>query len=97
MAVFAVTYEYGPDIDTRMENRPAHRTWQSKLFDAGVLLASGPLDDDFIPGGLIILKADTRAKIEDILMQDPYASIGVIQGTTIREWNPVLGPFAPQG
>lgn len=94
MAVFAVTYEYGPDTDLRMEHRPAHRTWQSKLHEAGVLLSSGPLVDDCCPGGLIILQADTRENIEDMLAQDPYADLGVIAETRIREWNPVFGPFA---
>ncbi|MYM19178.1 hypothetical protein GSY69_04120 [Brevibacterium sp. 5221] len=96
MAIFAVTYEYGPDIDTRMAARPAHRTWQAKLFDAGVLLASGPLEDDFVPGGLLIMQADTRHNIEDTLTQDPYAAAEVISSTTIRGWNPVFGPFAPE-
>lgn len=95
MAVFAVTYEYGPDTEKRMENRPAHRAWQANLFEAGVLLASGPLEDDYIPGGLIILQAETRRNIEDILAQDPYASLGVIKSTTIRQWTNVFGPFAP--
>lgn len=93
MAIFAVTYEYGPDIDRRMAARPAHRTWQGHLFDSGVLLASGPLEDDQTPGGLLILRADDRANIVDILTQDPYAREGVIAATTIRRWNPVFGPF----
>ncbi len=96
MAIFAITYEYGPDVDTRMENRPAHRKWQAKLFDAGVLLASGPLDDDLAPGGLLIMEADSRDNIEDILLQDPYAAVGVIHGTTIRSWTPVFGPWAQE-
>ena len=27
MAIFAVTYEYGPDTERRMAARPAHRAW----------------------------------------------------------------------
>lgn len=94
MAVFAVTYEYGPDTATRMKLRPAHRTWQSRLYDNNVILASGPLEDDFIPGGLLLFVADSRADVEDLLAQDPYASAGVIESTTIRGWTPVFGPWA---
>lgn len=96
MAIFAVTYEYGPDTERRMAARPAHRAWQAHLLESGVLLASGPLEDDGTPGGLLILTAAERANIVDILTQDPYAAEDVIAATTIRAWNPVFGPFAPQ-
>ena len=96
MAIFAVTYEYGPDTERRMAARPAHRDWQAHLLESGVLLASGPLEDDDTPGGLLILSAAERANIVDILTQDPYAAEDVIAATTIRTWNPVFGPFAPQ-
>ncbi|GAA4285460.1 hypothetical protein GCM10022261_29910 [Brevibacterium daeguense] len=94
MAIFAVTYEYGPDTERRMAARPAHRKWQAHLNETGVLLSSGPLEDAGVPGGLLILQADERSNIEDILAQDPYAAEGVITATTIRQWNPVFGPWA---
>ncbi|MCQ9366838.1 YciI family protein [Brevibacterium sp. 50QC2O2] len=94
MAVFAVTYEYGPDTEKRMANRPAHRAWQGRLNEAGVILASGPLADDGVPGGLFVMEAKDRAAVEDLLTQDPYASLGVIATTTIRQWEPVFGGFA---
>lgn len=94
MPVFAVNYVYGSDTDTRMETRPAHRQWQSELYEAGVLLASGPLDNDPVPGGLLLFRAADRAEIELLLAKDPYASVNVIEETTIREWTPVFGPFS---
>lgn len=94
MPVFAVTYNYGPDTETRMEHRPAHRQWQSEMNQAGVILASGPLDDEPQPGGLLLMQAADRAEIEAHLDKDPYASIGVIESTSIRQWTPVFGPFA---
>ena len=94
MPVFAVTYRYGPDTDTRMEHRPAHRQWQAEMNEAGTILASGPLDNDPQPGGLLILSAADRAEVEGHLAADPYASLGVIESTDIREWTPVFGPFA---
>lgn len=94
MPVFAVTYNYGPDTDTRMEHRPAHRQWQAELNEAGTILASGPLDADPQPGGLLVLSAADRAEVETHLARDPYASLGVIESTQIREWTPVFGPLA---
>lgn len=93
MAVFAVTYTYGPDTDTRMSVRPAHREWQSSQLDAGTLLASGPLEDELTPGGLLILRGDSKESIAELLTQDPYHDAGVIAETVIRSWTPVFGPF----
>lgn len=93
MAVFAVTYTYGPDTDTRMSVRPAHREWQAAQLEAGRLLASGPLEDEQTPGGLLILRGADKDEIATLLTQDPYADAGVIADTTIRAWNPVFGPF----
>ena len=93
MAIFAVTYEYTADYETRMQARPAHRTWQSRLYETNVLLASGPLTGD-VPGGLLILQAEEQHNIEDLLAQDPYADAGVIAGTTVQPWQPVFGPWA---
>lgn len=94
MPVFAATYTYGPDTETRMANRPAHREWQSDLVEAGVILASGPLDDDPQPGGLLLFRAADRAEVEGHLRDDPYASVDVIESSSIRQWTPVFGPFA---
>src|SRR5699024_9002904 len=97
MPVFAVTYTYGPDTDSRMEHRPAHRQWQSQMHEAGTILASGPLDDEPQPGGLLLMQAADRAEIERLLTGEPYASVGVIEDAAIRQWTPVVGPFAQDG
>ncbi|WP_309130178.1 YciI family protein [Brevibacterium sp.] len=94
MPVFAVTYVYGPDTETRMAHRPAHREWQSQLHEAGTVLASGPLDDEPTPGGLLIMQAADKQEITRLLADDPYASIGVIAETSVRGWTPVFGPLA---
>ncbi|GAA3832423.1 hypothetical protein KACC15558_08570 [Brevibacterium ammoniilyticum] len=94
MPVFAVTYVYGPDTETRMEHRPAHRQWQAEQNAAGVILASGPLDETPQPGGLLIVSAEDPDAVAQLLTGDPYHRIGVIEATHIREWTPVYGPFA---
>ncbi len=93
MPVFAVNYVYGPDTQTRMAHRPAHRSWQSELHESGIILASGPLDDAEEAGGLLIMAAADAAEVTEHLKGDPYASLGVIEETRIRAWNPVFGPL----
>ena len=93
MAVFAVTYTYGPDTDTRMSIRPAHREWQASQLEEGTLLASGPLEDELTPGGLLIMRGESKEQITQLLAQDPYYGAGVIAETLVRSWTPVFGPF----
>lgn len=93
MAVFAVQYTYTADVETRMQARPQHRTWLSRLHDENVILAAGPFDEER-PGALLVVNADEQANVEDILTQDPYAGAGVIETVEIREWTPVFGPWA---
>jgi hypothetical protein len=38
--------------------------WQAELNEAGTILASGPLDADPQPGGLLVLSAADRAEVE---------------------------------
>lgn len=94
MAVFAVTYVYGPDTEKRMGIRPAHRETLGRLYEEGTLLAAGPLEDELTPGGLLIVSAGSKEEVAAIIGQDPYAEAGVIAETTIRGWTPVFGPFA---
>jgi len=93
MAVFAVTYTYSPDTDTRMSTRPAHREWQATQLEAGSLIASGPLEDELTPGGLLLMRGASKEEISRLLAQDPYADAGVIEETVIRAWTPVFGPI----
>ncbi|QQB13677.1 YciI family protein [Brevibacterium casei] len=94
MPVFAVTYVYGPDTETRLAHRPAHRQWQAAQNASGAMLASGPFTDDEQPGGLLLVSAADRDAALDMLTGDPYHDLGVIAETRIREWNPMFGAFA---
>lgn len=92
MAVFAVQYTYSPDTETRMQVRPQHRTWLSRLFDEKVILAAGPYEENR-PGALLLVHAASQPAVEDVITQDPYAEAGVIEGVEIRQWTPVFGPW----
>ena len=93
MTVFAVEYVYAANsTEARNETRPAHREWTGNLAQDGAILASGPYGDG--AGALLIFKTEDEATLNSILKQDPYAAAGVIAGTRITEWSPVIGMFA---
>ncbi|MBA4101867.1 MAG: hypothetical protein C0488_06495 [Arthrobacter sp.] len=93
MTVFAVEYVYAADsTEARNEARPAHREWLAGLAEDGAVLASGPYGDG--AGALLIFKTADQAALNSILKQDPFAAAGVIAGTRITEWSPIIGVLA---
>ncbi|MEV1329615.1 YciI family protein [Micromonospora costi] len=80
------------DDPRRLEARPAHRERLQALYAGGDILASGPWADD--SGALLIFTGD-RARVDQILAEDPYYSAPGVEVTSIREWSPVVGPAQP--
>ena len=93
MSYFAVHYVYSPDADADGV-RPEHRAYLRQLAAAGDLVASGPLLAVEEPGALLIMRAEHRDRIADLLDRDPFATSGVVATRTITEWDPVIGVFA---
>ncbi|MBC7550825.1 MAG: hypothetical protein H7269_08010, partial [Cellulomonas sp.] len=80
MTTFAVQYTYDDRDARRDEVRPAHRAFLADLFDAGSLLASGPLaDDGGVRWALLIVGAvsDVRAGgLLDVGRLAPHGLVG---------------------
>lgn len=94
MTTFAVQYTYSADVATITEVRPRHREFLREQLDAGNLLASGPLTDG-APGALLLFRVADSDALTEILAADPFAVVGgVITKTTVRVWDPVIGPWA---
>ncbi|HLS40802.1 MAG TPA: YciI family protein [Ornithinicoccus sp.] len=93
MTVYAVQYAYADDpaLD---EHRPAHRAFLRALHEEGTLLASGPFADDGGPGALLLLRGDSEQGVRDLLREDPFQQQGLVEQVTVREWDPVFGPWA---
>jgi uncharacterized protein YciI len=91
MFTYAVTYTFSAEPDEVNQIRPTHRVWLAEQFEAGSLLASGPMVDR--PAALLIFKSDSIEELNALLDQDPYEIAGVIGERTIEAWNPVFGPF----
>lgn len=90
MAVYAVQYSYGP-AEIQAKHRPAHREYLAQLNEQGKLYVSGPLSDGDPAGALLILEAETREELDQLVAADPMHSGGAVTGYTARQWNPVIG------
>ncbi len=91
MAIIAINYEYNATkLDIIAENRPAHRAHLKELKESGALLASGPLGTN---GALLVVVADDPEAGLEVLAQDPFFTLGVIETRIARVWNPVIGPW----
>lgn len=91
MTVYAVEYTYTNDTQTLDRVRPEHRAFLRGRLETGQLLASGPYADG---GALLLFSVPSRTELDDLLAADPFASVGVIAGLSVREWSPVIGPWA---
>lgn len=63
-----------------------HRAFLQKGYDAGLLLASGPQEPR--TGGLIIARAESKAKLEAFFKDDPYMTLGLATQRYV-EFSPV--------
>ena len=91
MSIIAVEYVYDDSkADVIAENRPLHRAHLRKLYEAGRLLASGPLGSN---GALLVVRADGPEDGLGALAGDPFLGLGVIENRTARVWKPVIGPW----
>ena len=73
--MFVVTLTYTAPIERIDELIVEHRAWLDRLFEDGVLLASGPQ----VPrlGGVLLARAGDRAALEQVLTGDPFHREGV--------------------
>lgn len=65
----------------------AHRDYLAEHYAAGDFIASGPQNPRI--GGVIMMKADSRAAVDTIISQDPF-NINGIADYQIVEFNPTM-------
>ncbi|WP_062073256.1 YciI family protein [Demequina sediminicola] len=86
MTTWMIEYTYDNRASERDELRPTHRAYLTKLAAEGSLAAFGRYTDEGPAGALLVGTTETRADIEALLDQDPYALAGLISDRRIREW-----------
>ncbi|WP_425995493.1 YciI family protein [Caulobacter sp. DWR1-3-2b1] len=60
-----------------------HVTFLQSLIEAGKIKASGPVTGLGKRAGFIIMTADSRDEVEQLIAQDPFAIEGLIDELTI--------------
>lgn len=93
MAHFIVTMTHpnGPGWDRHLN---AHITYLKTLLEDGYLIASGPLKHTELRSGFLIFRANTRARVETLIKEDPFSKEGLIERLEVIEWDPLFGAFA---
>ena len=89
MPTFAVLYEYTPDQEKTLQNRPAHRKYLQELLAKNQLVADGPITDD--SGSLIVYHADDENHVQRIIENDPFHKAGIFVSWQIKPWRIVFG------
>jgi uncharacterized protein YciI len=82
---------YRRPIEEVVVHQEAHRAFQRKLQDEGMLVAAGPHDPRF--GGMMLLRVpdeDSQKALDAIRDSDPYYQAGVVQYELLA-WNVVIG------
>jgi uncharacterized protein YciI len=82
---------YRQPIEEVLKVQEAHRAFQRRLREDGVLLAAGPHEPRF--GGMFLVRVDddhAQAALDKIRDSDPYYRAGVAQ-YEILCWNVVIG------
>jgi uncharacterized protein YciI len=93
MPVFAVQYSYVDEPDAVTQHRPAHRDFLRALLEQGVVLAAGAYTDG-PAGALLIFRGNSQEHIAQILAEDPFQQLGLVQDCNIRAWGQAMGPWA---
>ena len=87
MKHFLLEGEYLVTFEELSELVPKHREFLQKGYDGGFFLCSGPQ----IParGGFLIARADSLAKLEELLAEEPFTKAKKMRFSRITEFNPV--------
>jgi len=93
MAFFLVTMTH-PDGEGWGQHVMPHVAFLQSLIEAGKVKASGPVKGFDKRAGFIIMTAENREEVEQLIAQDPFAIEGLIDELTILAWDPMFGAFA---
>lgn len=93
MSFYVVQYLYRADADVASV-RPEHRAYLRTLVEAGQLRASGPYVGAERDSAMLILEAPDAESVQALIDADPMSARGVLESSTITQWNPILGVFA---
>jgi uncharacterized protein len=85
---YAVIVEYDAADPKAPVVRPRHREYLSELRANGKLVISGPFTEG--GGALIVMEADSKEQVADLMAADPFVKEGVFKSWVVRPWNPIF-------
>ncbi len=95
MLIFTVTaLDHPGNAEKRAALRPAHLDWIKT--EAASFLMAGPLRetaDGPVIGSQLIVQAEDKAALRDILARDPYAKGDLFDAVAIAHFTPVAGAW----
>ncbi len=81
--LFVIIGHDAPDAkEKRPQQRPAHLAYLEPLVQAGQILLAGPFTDG--SGSLIVMEAESRAAVWQVVSGDPYVVNGVFNRVDVK-------------
>lgn len=79
-------------LQLRLDNRDAHLAW-IRTKSTQVKLAGPMLDEATggMTGSVLLIEAETRADLDELLSEDPYAKAGLFETVQISPFKWVIG------
>ena len=94
MAFFMITYAHHDEARWREHRSCAHIAWLRDRVADGSLKASGPLIDKPGREAMLVMLAEDRQAVLDLIETDPFKIEGLVDDMTVTEWDPIFGAFA---
>lgn len=90
MLALLICHDKPGALPLRLENRPAHLAY---LAAFGRVELAGPIigNEGTPVGSMIVIKVDSLDEARAFAADDPYATAGLFDSVTIREWRKVIG------
>ena len=92
MPIYIVTFEHPDEAGWRQQLLP-HIAWLRERVADGSVLASGPLPGTEPRSALLVVRAPDLDAADALIAGDPFATAGLIENMTKREWDPIFGAF----
>jgi len=94
--LFVIIGHDAPDArDRRPQVRPAHLAYLEPQVAAGRIVLAGPFTDG--SGSLIVVDADSREAVWELVARDPYVVQGVFNRVEVKPFLQVFPRPAPGG
>ena len=87
--IYVIIGHDAPDAkDKRPQHRPAHLRHLEPLAKAGQVILAGPFTDG--SGSMIIVKAESREEVWQMVARDPYVQHGVFNHVEVKPFKQVF-------